>query len=136
MTDFKLDLLDHVAIHVKDMEQTIEWYQKVFGLKKVRLEKWGDYPIFLLSGKTGIAVFPADKERVNTGRKENIVRIDHFAFNVTNENFAKARKHLEQLEIKYVFKDHHYYHSIYIQDPDDHTVELTTLVVDEKSFYS
>ena len=32
-------------------------------------------------------------------------------------------------------EDHFYFDSIYIKDPDGHTVELTTLKVDEKDFY-
>ncbi|WP_298510096.1 VOC family protein [uncultured Kordia sp.] len=136
MTDFKLDFLDHVAILVKDMNASVAWYTKVLGLKRYQLEKWGEFPIFMLSGKTGIALFPAnmkDPELVPTSKN---VKIDHFAFHVSNEAFAKARKHYEDLGLSYTFKDHHYFHSIYTKDLDGHTVELTTLVVDAEEFYT
>ena len=67
--------------------------------------------------------------------KSRNVKIDHFAFNVNKEEFEKARKHYEQLGLDYNFQDHHYFHSIYTNDPDGHTVELTTIVVEENSFY-
>ena len=64
MTDkehkIEIDFLDHVAIRVADMEASSAWYEKVLGLKRYKLPEWGDFPIFLLSGKSGIALFPAN----------------------------------------------------------------------------
>lgn len=131
MPNFKIDYLDHVAIRVADLNRSAEWYQKTLGLQKYQLEKWGSFPIFLFAGKSGVALFP-EKEEVENFPKSDI---DHFAFNVTNENFQKAMKEFEQKGIKYIFKDHFYFQSLYLQDPDDHTVELTTLMVDEKDFF-
>ena len=45
----KLNYLDHVAILAADMEKSAEWYNKVLGLKKYQVEKWGAFPIFMLS---------------------------------------------------------------------------------------
>ena len=36
---------------------------------------------------------------------------------------------------QFEFQDHFYFHSIYTKDPDGHTVELTTIVISEESFY-
>ena len=131
MPNFKIDNLDHVAIRVADLNRSAEWYQKTLGLKKYRLEKWGDFPIFLLAGKSGIALFP-EKEKNSTSPKSDI---DHFAFHVSNENFQKAKEEFDQKGIKYIFEDHSYFHSLYLRDPDNHTVELTTIMVDPKDFY-
>ena len=135
MIDFKLDFLDHVAILVKDMDASVAWYKKVLGLRRYQLEKWGDFPIFMLSGKTGIALFPANTNDPKLEPTSKNVKIDHFAFQVSNEAFAKAQKHYEHLGLDYNVKDHHYFHSIYTKDLDGHTVELTTLIVDEDEFY-
>ncbi len=67
--------------------------------------------------------------------KSQNVKIYHFAFNVSMESFEKAKHHYKKLNLDFSIKDHHYFHSLYTQDPDGHTVELTTLVVDEKDFY-
>ena len=133
--EFSINQLDHVAIRVKDMERSIEWYERVLGLKKVQFEKWGAFPIFMLSGKTGIALFPAKAEDPDVMKNSRNVKIDHFAFNVSPENFIKARSKYDLLKIEYRFKDHHYFHSIYTFDPDGHEVELTTLVVQEDKVY-
>ena len=135
MTEFEIERLDHVAILVSDLEASATWYEKVLGLKRYQLPEWGDYPIFMLAGKAGVALFPADKELSVSKTHAKHLRIDHFAFNLTLPNFEKAKIKYKELGIKYNFQDHHYFHSIYIKDLDGHTVELTTLVVDDKFFY-
>ena len=133
--EIALEFLDHVAIRVHDLNKSAEWYQNVLGLKKYQLPEWGEFPIFLLSGKSGIALFPANLEDKQLDLNSKNVKIDHFAFNVTNENFEKAKKKYAELNLDFNLKDHYYFHSIYTKDPDGHTVELTTMVVDENKFY-
>ncbi len=118
------------------MNTSIKWYKRVLGLRKYQLAKWGDYPIFLLSGKAGVALFPADQKHPELNQESKNVKIDHFAFHVSKENLEKAKDHYSSLGLEYSFQDHFYYHSIYTKDPDGHTVELTSLIVDEDSFFS
>lgn len=135
MSDFKINFLDHVAIRVKDIAISAEWYEKVLGLKKYEVDAWGPYPVFMLAGKTGIALFPANTDDPNLEANSKNVKIDHFAFNVAQDDFKKARLKYDRLGLSYTFQDHVHFHSLYTKDPDGHTVELTTLVVDEESFY-
>ena len=86
----KIDFLDHLAIRVADIEVSAAWYEKVLGLKRYRLPEWGASPIFLLSGKSGVALFPVNTKDIESEPSSKNVKIDHFAFNVTNENFEKA----------------------------------------------
>lgn len=132
---FNINFLDHVAIRVKDLETSAKWYEEVLGLKKYQLPEWGEFPIFMMSGKTGIAIFPAKLDDPILDAKSRNIKIDHFAFNVSNEDFEKAKKHYDNLGLSYDIQDHHYFHSIYTTDPDGHKVELTTIVVEEDSFY-
>lgn len=131
----EINFLDHVAIRVKDLDVSVAWYQNVLGLKKYQLPEWGEFPIFMLSGKSGVALFPAKLEDPQLELNSRNVKIDHFAFNVTQENFEKAKQKFTDLNINFEFQDHHYFHSIYTKDPDGHTVELTTIVVDETEFF-
>ncbi len=131
----EIEFLDHVAIRVADIETSVKWYEKVLGLKKYQLPKWGDFPIFMLANKSGIALFPANMTDKKIDTKSKNIKIDHFAFNVTNENFEKAKRRYRTLNLEFNIQDHHYFHSIYTKDPDGHTVELTTIVVDENKFY-
>ncbi|RPG31347.1 VOC family protein [Flagellimonas sp.] len=133
--EIEIEFLDHVAIRVTDLEASAKWYEKVLGLKRYQLPEWGEFPIFLLSGKSGIALFPANLTDPEIDRSSKNVKIDHFAFNVTNENFEKAKKRYVELDLEFNVQDHHYFDSIYTKDLDGHTVELTTIKVDEKEFY-
>ena len=130
-----IEFLDHVAIRVTDMEASAKWYEKVLGLKRYQLPEWGNFPIFLLSGKSGIALFPANTTDIKLEPTSKNVKIDHFAFNVTNDNFEKAKKRYTELNLEFNIQDHHYFDSIYIKDLDGHTVELTTIKVNEREFY-
>lgn len=117
------------------MERSIVWYQRVLGLKKYQLPEWGPYPVFLLAGKSGIALFPANPDDPAPDPASRNVKIDHFAFNVDRESFDRARAHYARLNLEYTFQDHQYFHSVYTRDPDGHVVELTTIVVPEETFY-
>ena len=131
----EIEFLDHVAIRVADINVSAEWYQNVLGLMKYKLKKWGDYPVFLLANKSGIALFPANLEDDALNLESQHVGIDHFAFNVNKENFDKAIRKYEVLGMEFVVKDHHYFESVYTNDPDGHTVELTCLKMNEDEFY-
>ena len=135
MKPFEINFLDHVAIYVIDMERSIEWYQSVMGLKKYQPEEWGEFPVFMLSAKTGIAIFPANLKEAPENRDTKFVKIDHFAFNVSNQDFIKAQAYFKEIGEDFDFQDHHYFHSIYLRDPDGHKVELTTIRVNEDEFY-
>lgn len=126
---FKIQFLDHVAIRVKDPEYTVQWYEKVLGLKKWHPEEWKPYPIFLLAGETGIAVFPTKSKDPEPFPKGGFQIIDHFAFRVDQENFEQAQEYLNTLKIPFHFQDHRFFHSIYFKDPDGHQLELTTPII-------
>ena len=133
--NIEINFLDHVAIRVKDLNVSVRWYQNVLGLKKVQPPAWGEFPIFMMANKSGIAIFPAELSDSPYEQDSKNVKIDHFAFNVDNLNFNKAVRRYEELKLDYEIQDHHYFKSIYTSDPDNHIVELTTIMVNEEEFY-
>ncbi|MDF1697688.1 MAG: VOC family protein [Saprospiraceae bacterium] len=135
MNHFKINFLDHVAIRVKDLEVSAAWYADVLGMKRYQFEEWGTFPIFMMAGKTGVALFPADSEDSLPDPNTKNIKIDHFAFNVDGEDFDLAKQHLEQLKIPFQQKNHTFFESIYMNDPDGHCVELTTILVPKNEFY-
>ncbi len=131
----KINFLDHVAIRVKDIDKSAEWYKTVLNLQRYQMPQWGEFPVMMFAGRSGIAIFPANLDDEQVSQSSKNVKIDHIAFNVNRENFIKAIKKYESLGIDYNIQDHHYFDSVYVEDPDGHTIELTTLKVDERDFY-
>ena len=128
MPEFTVNYLDHVAIRAKDQQRSADWYEKVLGLTKGDFPEWKNHPVFMGGNNFGIAIFPAIINDPEIDQSSRNSRIDHFAFNVSNEDFEKAKQHYKDLGIEFKFQDHFYTHSIYIKDPDGHVVELTTFV--------
>ncbi len=125
---FKIKHLDHVAIYVENVDKSMEWYNKVFGFEHIHADIWGKHPAFMAIDNFGIAIFPAKQKGLPAPSRQEHKTIDHFAFRVTFENFKKARKHYQDLNIDFDFQHHKAFDSIYVKDPDGHTVELTTPV--------
>ena len=130
-----LDFLHHVAIRVKDLQLSANWYDNVLELKKYQVKKWGEFPIFMISNKSGVALFPANLEDDFINPHSENIKIDHFAFHVNKENFEKAMKKYEAMGLEFHIKDHYYFDSIFTRDPDGHMVELTSIKVNEREFY-
>lgn len=100
------------------------WYQEVLGLERKFEEEWGDNPVYLVTGSTGIALFLA--ATLETNGKAPPIRILHLAFRVDLKNFKLAQAELDARGIDYRFADHSgISSSISFQDPDGHQIELT-----------
>ena len=130
--DFKIEFLDHVAIRVKDIEASVLWYKKVLGLNAVQKDEWGPFPVFLLAGKSGIALFPLAREGDSAIRRCT----DHIAFNVSRDSYDKAKVYLRNFGIPFVEQDQVFFMSIYFDDPDGHKLELTSMTCEESDFYT
>ncbi len=133
--ELQIRFLDHVAIRVLDLNKSVEWYENVLNLKKYQKPEWGEFPVMMIADKSGIAIFPANIKDEKMPENSKNVKIDHLAFNVDVDNFEKAKVKFTLLNIEYKFQDHHYFESIYINDPDGHVIELTTIKVSENKFY-
>lgn len=130
----KINGLDHIALRVSDPEATAQWYEEVLGLQRYQHEKaWGPYPIMMLAGTSGLALFPTSSDQTSFKRPGE--GLAHFAFNVDFAELSDARENIKRFGVKVTFEDHHYFHSIYFRDPNGFLVELTALTVKPSEFY-
>jgi catechol 2,3-dioxygenase-like lactoylglutathione lyase family enzyme len=121
----KLEGLDHVALAVRDAEESVKWYIEVLGLERQHEGSWDGIPIFVGKGATGIAVFPASEAKSSLGNSDP-ARFLHLAWRADRENFQRAQDELKGRGIAFHFEDHGIAHSIYFRDPDGHELEITT----------
>ena len=121
---FNLERIDHVALAVRDVAASAEWYCDVFGFERMHDELWNGVPTFVGNGNAAIALFPArgSSDAQRNGRRG----ILHFAFRADRENFEDAQRELRKRGIAFEFQDHEIAHSIYFRDPDGHEIEITT----------
>ena len=119
-----LELIDHVALSVSDIERSAQWYCDVLGFERQHDDVWGGYPVFVGKNDAAIALFP--KRGGDAKSAAPAVRVLHFAFRTNRKNFLKAQDELKKRGIQFEFQDHEVSHSIYFDDPDGHEIEITT----------
>ena len=118
--------LDHVALAVRDVERSADWYVGVLGFERRYQGMWGGVPVFVARGKTAIAFFPAGNDRKNPSPPCPRDGILHLALRANRKNFIAAQRDLKKRRIAFHFQDHDISHSIYFQDPDGIELEITT----------
>lgn len=120
--------LDHVNITVNHLDQSIRWYQEIFGFEKVEAgvteqgRKWAI--VACNDSMIAMTEYP-DKQPANQ-KLQAEQRIFHFGIRIENANEwrAKVRAHNLKLnrggEIEYPFSL-----SWYIRDPSGHEIEVS-----------
>ena len=122
----ELEGIDHVALAVRDVRSSAQWYQDVLGLERLYEGAWGDYPAVVGIRDTAIALFPVQGSAPKPLPAGDVLAMRHLAFRADAENFATAQRELSARGLEFEFQDHGISHSIYFHDPDGHVIEITT----------
>ena len=121
-----LEAIDHVALLVRDVKRSAQWYIDVLGFERQHGDVW-DVPVFVGKNDAAIALFPIrDDQTWKSSSSHGPIRVLHFAFRANRSNFLKAQQELKDRKIQFEFQDHEISHSIYFGDPDGHEIEITT----------
>ena len=121
-----LQAIDHVALSVRDVERSAQWYIDVLGFERLHGDVW-DVPVFVGKNDAAIALFPVrDHQPSKSSASPVPVRVLHFAFRTNRSEFLKAQQELKERKIQFELQDHEISHSIYFDDPDGHEIEITT----------
>jgi len=123
----QLEGIDHVALSVRDVERSAQWYMDVLGFEPRYEGLWNGIPTFIAKGTTAIALFPArNHDSKKTPAHAASMDMLHLAFRADRKNFLAAQRELKERGIKFEFQDHEISQSIYFHDPDGHELEITT----------
>lgn len=126
---FRLEGIDHVALTVRNVESSVQWYQDVLGLTRLHQEVWGSFPAVVGTGTTSLALFPVASDHPDGPPGPETLCFRHVAFRVDRRSFESARAELSAGGVNLEFQDHQIAHSIYLRDPDGHQLEITTYEV-------
>lgn len=122
----KVKHIDHVAITVSDLTRSVAWYQETLGLERRHADAWGDVPSMVCAGDTCVAIFPASVPEPSATAGPDTIAMQHLAFRVDGPAFKAFQEEFSATGVPFEFSDHGIAHSIYIEDPDGHHIELTT----------
>ena len=121
-----LEGIDHVALAVRDVTRSVQWYQRVLGLERRHADVWGDHPAIVGIGTTALALFQIAAAAPLPPPGRDTIAVRHIAFRATRAGFEAMQAHLSALAIPFTTEDHQIADSIYFSDPDGHQIEVTT----------
>jgi catechol 2,3-dioxygenase-like lactoylglutathione lyase family enzyme len=122
----QLEGIDHVALSVRNVERSAQWYIDVLGFERLHPGMWNGIPTFIGRGTTGIALFPPRGQGPKSRPQTDTIDMLHLAFRANRKNFLLAQRELKSHGIAFHFEDHEIAQSIYFRDPDGHKLEITT----------
>jgi catechol 2,3-dioxygenase-like lactoylglutathione lyase family enzyme len=112
----KVSGIDHIVLHVTDVERARTFYTDVLGLSVYRQN---ERQVFLHAGTQGVALFKKrDGAPLQTGNDMN-----HLALNVTAGSYETLKAQLEAHGVTVTGRPGED-HCIYFQDPDGHRLQL------------
>jgi catechol 2,3-dioxygenase-like lactoylglutathione lyase family enzyme len=108
--------IDHIVLHVSDVERARKFYTEVLGMDVYRQN---ERQVFLHAGTQGVALFKKQGESpLTTGNDMN-----HLALTVAEGGYEALKAGLEEHGVKVTGRPGED-RCIYFQDPDGHRLQL------------
>lgn len=119
----RLEQIDHIALRCASLEVTKDWYVKTLGFEHVFPGLWSGVPIVLRLGSTYLTLFPQKENQPSPAGGQAW----HLALRAaTYADFQSAQGELQAHGVSFQFRDHEIAHSLYLFDPDNFLIEITT----------
>src|SRR3984893_5032342 len=122
--------VDHLALICSELERTIRFYSEVLGMRLTRIVQNRDEPtsthiFFDMGGGNQLAFF--DFPEKGSGRTvRGVGGMHHIALKARPEQFRAIVAGLDQRSISYSLHGSRESGSVYVRDPDNILVEITT----------
>jgi catechol 2,3-dioxygenase-like lactoylglutathione lyase family enzyme len=110
--------LDHLNLRVADLEETKEWYRRVFEFEEVEHGLYEGRPWAILKSGAALLCLYEHPEPLPEG-------INHFALRISDADAWEARVKREKLEVRYggVYR-YPFSSSWYVTDPTGYGIEV------------
>jgi catechol 2,3-dioxygenase-like lactoylglutathione lyase family enzyme len=108
--------IDHVVLHVNDVQRAKKFYTEVLGMTPYRED---DGQVFLHAGQQGVALFRKDGETPLTAGND----LNHLALNVAAGTYETLKAELEKHGVAVTGRPGED-RCIYFRDPDGHRLQL------------
>jgi glyoxylase I family protein len=112
----------HLALICKDVEETITFYQDLLGFPLVELVENRDYAgsshFFFDIGNRNLLGFFDFPGHDHPEFSETIGAVQHLALSTSPEEFAAARRRLDEAGVEYLGPDRGVDNSLYLRDPN------------------
>jgi catechol 2,3-dioxygenase-like lactoylglutathione lyase family enzyme len=109
--------IDHVVLHVSDVERATKFYTEILGMTVYRQS---DRQVFLHAGQQGVALFEKRDDTPLTSGHE----LNHLALNVATGTYDTLKAELEKHGVVVSGRPGDD-RCIYFRDPDGHRLQLT-----------
>ncbi len=125
--------IDHVAINVQDLNNALEFYTKILGLKITDREpSKPSVEYFLDCGPSLIGLIQAQDRSSHHPFQNEGLGANHFSFRIPAKDFDSMIKHLETNNVKIEFaKKREKSWSLYFYDMDGNKLEMTAWPVED-----
>jgi catechol 2,3-dioxygenase-like lactoylglutathione lyase family enzyme len=108
--------IDHVVLHVNDVQRSKKFYTEVLGMTPYRED---DGQVFLHAGQQGVALFRKDGATPLTAGND----LNHLALNVAAGTYETLKAELEKHGVAVTGRPGED-RCIYFRDPDGHRLQL------------
>ncbi len=129
----KIQGFDHVAINVRDLDKSVQFYTEIIGLKITQREpsKPG-IEYFLDCGPSLMGIIQAKDFNDRHPFANEGLGANHFSFRIHSNNFENFVQHLEKHNVKIEFaKKRPQSWSLYFYDLDGNKLEATAWPVED-----
>jgi catechol 2,3-dioxygenase-like lactoylglutathione lyase family enzyme len=127
--------IDHVAINVKDLNQSLEFYTQVLGLSVTQREdsKPG-VEYFLDCGSSLLGLIQGEEAKGVHPLGDQGVGGNHVSFRAKTQDFDRIVEELKQRKIPItLMKKREKSWSVYFRDPDGNKLEITAWPLEDQS---
>ncbi|MDA9951767.1 VOC family protein [Oligoflexaceae bacterium] len=126
----KIQRLDHLNLSVENLEETVDWYQDLFGFEvKERGESRGEPWAIIQSGLASLCLYQRSgfcRHDADKDEEEQKITLNHFAFAIESEAdwLASVGKHRPEMRFGGEVTVYPSSRSWYVVDPNGFQIEV------------